>query len=98
MDATVTLVVRLRHGTRWSEPHRRHVYQRVARRWGSHGRVTTLYTIINMVWLLPWALLAWTQPAWGAPAALAALAPLAWWVWREGAGRPVDETPGVSGP
>jgi Fuc2NAc and GlcNAc transferase len=54
-DATVTLITRLLRGQRIHEAHRLHVYQRLARRWHSHGRVTTLYSGVNLLWCLPWA-------------------------------------------
>jgi Fuc2NAc and GlcNAc transferase len=55
-DATVTLITRLLRGQRIHEAHRLHVYQRLARRWHSHGRVTALYSGINLLWCLPWAI------------------------------------------
>jgi Fuc2NAc and GlcNAc transferase len=55
-DATVTLITRLLRGQRIYEAHRLHVYQRLARRWGSHGHVTALYSGINLLWCLPWAI------------------------------------------
>jgi Fuc2NAc and GlcNAc transferase len=54
-DATTTLVGRLIGGERIYEAHRSHVYQRLARRWGSHSKVAFVYTAINVVWCLPWA-------------------------------------------
>lgn len=56
-DATVTLVRRLLKGDRVYEAHRSHAYQYLARQWGSHQRVSLLYGAINIVWLLPIALL-----------------------------------------
>jgi Fuc2NAc and GlcNAc transferase len=42
-DATVTVLTRLIRGQRIYEAHRSHVYQRLARRCSSHGRVTVVY-------------------------------------------------------
>ena len=54
-DSTVTLWVRMATGQPWREGHRTHVYQQLARRWGSHSRVTLGYIGINLLWLLPLA-------------------------------------------
>jgi Fuc2NAc and GlcNAc transferase len=54
-DATTTLISRLIRGERIYEAHRSHVYQRLARRWNSHRKVALLYSAINVVWCLPWA-------------------------------------------
>jgi glycosyltransferase WbpL len=62
-DASVTVITRLLRGQRIYEAHRLHVYQRLARRWSSHGRVTTLYTIVNLIWCLPWAIATTHWPA-----------------------------------
>jgi Fuc2NAc and GlcNAc transferase len=62
-DATVTVTTRLLRGQRVHEAHRLHVYQRLARRWSSHGRVTTLYTTVNLIWCLPWAIATTRWPA-----------------------------------
>lgn len=57
-DAGLTLSHRMLKGLRPYEAHRDHAYQRLARHWGSHRRVTLLYTAINVLWLLPLAALA----------------------------------------
>jgi Fuc2NAc and GlcNAc transferase len=80
VDATVTLVRRVLRGESASQAHRSHAYQWLARRWGSHGRVTVAFLGLNVVWLLPCAVLAATFPSdailW-VVGALAALVPLA---------------------
>jgi Fuc2NAc and GlcNAc transferase len=57
VDATVTLLGRLARGERIYEAHRSHAYQRAARRCGAHRPVTIAVGVINVVWLLPIALL-----------------------------------------
>ncbi|WP_417309680.1 MraY family glycosyltransferase [Devosia sp.] len=89
-DALTTLGRRLARGERVYEAHRRHAYQLLALRFGSHRKVTLLYMAINVVVLLP---LTWHARDLGAVGWLVALAvyavlvPAAWWA---GAGRPLD--------
>ncbi len=55
VDATYTLLVRaLTRQPVW-EAHRSHAYQILARRWGSHGRVTRVALAYNVFWLFPLA-------------------------------------------
>jgi Fuc2NAc and GlcNAc transferase len=54
-DATVTLVMRLMRGDKIYQAHRDHLYQYLARRWGSHARVCLALLALNVVWLLPLA-------------------------------------------
>lgn len=65
-DASLTLIRRMLAGERWFEAHCSHAYQRLSRRWGSHGRVTLLAIGFNLLWLAPlaWACLAWPRWAW----------------------------------
>ena len=56
-DATWTLIKRFATGQRWSEPHRSHSYQILARR-TSHATVSTGIIVINLLWLAPLAALA----------------------------------------
>lgn len=63
VDATVTLLRRVTTGERWFAAHREHTYQRLARRWNGHLKVTLLYGVINIVWLLPLALMARNLPS-----------------------------------
>lgn len=76
VDATLTLLVRLARGERIFEAHRQHAYQQLARRWGSHGRVTGIALIINAIWLFPAALLAALRPQWTWGLVVGALFPL----------------------
>lgn len=86
IDATVTVVRRLKSGQRVHEAHRTHAYQRLARRWASHRKVTLLLLGVNVFWLLPWALLAAVRPTTAMIALGAALSPLALGAWMLGAG------------
>lgn len=58
MDATITLVRRAWRGERAHVAHRSHAYQWLARRWGSHLRVTACALLLNVLWLLPCAAIA----------------------------------------
>jgi Fuc2NAc and GlcNAc transferase len=76
VDATLTLLRRLMRGEKWLEAHRAHAYQHLARRWKAHLPVTMLAMIINVLWLLPMAILAATFRAYAPWILAAALAPL----------------------
>ena len=58
IDATVTLIRRMLRGAKWYAAHRSHAYQRAARRFRSHLRVTLLVAVVNIGWLLP---IAWVS-------------------------------------
>jgi Fuc2NAc and GlcNAc transferase len=85
-DATVTLVRRLLRRDRVYEAHRSHAYQRLARRWQSHSRVTIAVMAINVCWLLPCALFATAHPQFALWSTLGAYAPLILLVLFTGAG------------
>jgi Fuc2NAc and GlcNAc transferase len=87
VDATLTLCRRLLRGDRVYEAHRTHAYQWLARRWGSHLRVTATVIIINIVWLLPCAALSVKFPGSGPWISIIALAPLAVGAFFSGSGR-----------
>ena len=53
VDASVTLILRLRKGQKPHEAHRSHAYQHAARQVGSHLPVTVTIGVINLVWLWP---------------------------------------------
>jgi Fuc2NAc and GlcNAc transferase len=57
VDATVTLLRRLLRGERVYQAHRNHAYQHAARAFGAHRPVTLAVGAINLLWLLPLALL-----------------------------------------
>jgi len=56
-DATITLLRRIRQGSRWNQAHKRHAYQHLARAKG-HKNTTIAITALNICWLAPLALLA----------------------------------------
>lgn len=87
VDATVTLLRRLLRRRRVYEAHRSHAYQRLARQWASHKRVTIVATVVNVVWLLPCALATIAHPRYAGWIALAALAPLVVAALTVGAGK-----------
>ncbi len=90
-DSLTTLAVRIIRREPFWEAHKRHAYQALQRRFGSHRRVTLLYVSIDVVVLLPLAYLAGVDRDWGfAIAALTfvVLVPLA---LRAGAGAPLLE-------
>lgn len=60
LDATLTLLRRLRAGERVWEAHRSHLYQRLANGGWGHGRVTLLYGVAAAL-ALP---VAWLPPGW----------------------------------
>jgi len=64
-DSTVTLIRRIMRGEKWYEGHRLHAYQRLAQRWQSHKKVTLCYMVVNVIFVFPLALLAWSDPALG---------------------------------
>ena len=88
VDATVTLLRRVLRRENLAEAHRRHAYQFLARRWGSHAAVTLVYAAINVLLLLPLAIVSQALPQWAPVATLAAFAPLAILAVAVGAGRP----------
>ncbi len=87
VDATLTLMIRIRQGERWYEAHRSHAYQHAARRWSSHRKVTLSVLAINLVWLLPLAWLAMRHPGGELWLLLIAILPLFFSACRLGAGR-----------
>lgn len=97
-DSLATLGRRIVARERFWEGHKRHAYQALARRFGSHRRVTLLYLAIDVVVLLPLAWLAGRYPGWAPAFALGILAVLVLLALRLGAGaplQPVAEEPGA---
>jgi Fuc2NAc and GlcNAc transferase len=88
VDSTVTVLTRLFRGQRIYQAHRSHAYQRLARRWSSHGWVTAAYMSINLIWCLPWAVATTKSPGNAPVVALAALLPLCVAAIAAGAGKP----------
>ena len=86
VDATTTLVRRVRRGEKFHEAHRSHAYQYAARKHGSHRSVTLAVGAINLAWLLPIALLVALRLVDGVAAVIVAYAPLVWLAFRYHAG------------
>jgi Fuc2NAc and GlcNAc transferase len=86
-DATITLVRRTLRGERLHEAHRSHAYQWLSRRWGSHRRVTVATSLVNVLWLLPCALLASLHPHYAAWITCGALTPVTLALVFAGSGR-----------
>lgn len=57
VDATYTMLHRLVRGDKIYEAHCNHAYQHAARKYAEHRLVTLAILLINLLWLLPWALL-----------------------------------------
>ena len=57
VDTTVTLLVRIATTRKWYHAHRSHAYQNLARIWGNHLKVVRLVLLIELLWLLPLAML-----------------------------------------
>ena len=57
VDATLTLINRFCRGQVWYHAHSSHAYQHAARHFSSHARVLIAVILIDVVWLLPFALL-----------------------------------------
>jgi Fuc2NAc and GlcNAc transferase len=87
VDATVTLVRRLVAGERWYAAHRSHAYQHAAVRCGRHLPVTLTVIAINLLVLLPLAVVAVMRPEYASVVAAVACAALASLAVALGAGR-----------
>jgi Fuc2NAc and GlcNAc transferase len=103
VDASWTLVMRMRRGEVWYKPHAQHAYQIQAReaqalflakglepqlaRARAHQRVVLHGTAINLLWLTPMAICASRWPEAGFAFTILGLVPLVVRVWRLGAGR-----------
>ena len=86
VDATTTLVRRVRRGDRFNEAHRNHAYQYAARRHGSHKVVTLTVAAINLLWLLPLAVAVSMGKVDGLAATIVAYIPLVALAFRYKAG------------
>lgn len=86
VDATTTLVRRVRRGETFNEAHRSHAYQYASRVHRSHKVVSLAVGAINLVWLLPIALLVALRQLDGVVGTLIAYAPLVWLAFRYKAG------------
>jgi Fuc2NAc and GlcNAc transferase len=88
VDATVTLGRRLLRGEPVYLAHRMHAYQHATAWWGAHQPVTCVVGAINVLWLLPFALLVAANRIDGVIGVVAAYVPLVAAALWLGAGRP----------
>lgn len=86
VDATVTLLRRVHRKQTFYEAHRSHAYQYASRRHGSHRDVSLTIGVVNVLWLLPLALLVAVRQLDGAVGVLIAYAPLVVLAYRYKAG------------
>ncbi|MFH1021509.1 MAG: glycosyltransferase family 4 protein [Pseudomonadota bacterium] len=86
VDATTTLLRRVLRGEIFHEAHRSHAYQYAARRFAAHRHVTIAVGLINLLWLLPLALLVTRGSLPGLAGLLIAYTPLVWGAFRYKAG------------
>ncbi|MDG2258406.1 MAG: hypothetical protein P8L68_07925 [Paracoccaceae bacterium] len=75
-DTTTTLILRLIFVRPFLDAHRHHAYQSLAHRSGDHRHVTLTVIAIQVLWLLPIALLTYWVGAYGAIFTFIALAPI----------------------
>ena len=76
VDSITTLLGRLLARAVWYHPHKTHAYQLLAVLWNSHGLVAVCNACINLLWLLPMALLATRLPSLGPTLLVVAWLPL----------------------
>ena len=89
-DAGCTLCVRIATRQAFTEPHRTHLYQKLAARFGVLWTIIG-FTVLCVLWLTPLALAAAlfaASPTYGLAMQLVAIAPLAYLAWRYRAGLP----------
>ena len=86
VDATTTLVRRVRRGEKFNEAHRSHAYQYASRKHGSHKRVSLAIGLINLLWLLPVAVLVAIGKLDGVAGVILAYSPLVWLAFQYKAG------------
>lgn len=75
VDASWTLLIRLKQGKRLSQAHRSHAFQHAAQRWG-HTRVTACCLGMTLLWLMPLAWLVFSGKCYGLIALIIAYIPL----------------------
>ena len=87
IDASMTLLARVRRGERWYTAHRQHAYQRLINAGWSHGRVLVMYTGVNVVVVLPALVIGVVYPGWDFWLALAVSGVLVagWWAIQSAA-------------
>lgn len=78
VDATTTLLRRVIRGEAFHQAHRSHAYQYASRRFAGHQHVSIVVGLINLLWLLPLALLVARGSLPGLAGLLVAYTPLVW--------------------
>lgn len=98
-DATYTLFRRLLRGEKVYLAHNKHAFQRAVQRGWSHRRVVTIYNLITVFWLAPWAVLAVLNPTLSVAFLFIAYSPLLAGVLylRAGIGNPIEQMPTSEG-
>ena len=91
VDATTTLVRRVRRGEKFHEAHRSHAYQYAARKHASHQRVSVAIGLVNLIWLLPIASLVALNRLDGVMGVIVAYTPLIWLAFNYKAGDRVSQ-------
>jgi Fuc2NAc and GlcNAc transferase len=86
VDATTTLLRRVLRGEAFHEAHRSHAYQYASRRFAAHRHVSLAVGLINLLWLLPLALLVSKGLLSGLAGLLIAYPPLVWGAFTYKAG------------
>lgn len=82
VDATMTLFDRIRRRQVWHSAHREHLYQRLIRAGWSHQKVWLSYMLVNLLFILPMAVLAVIWPRLALPLLLLLCVLLALvWLW-----------------
>jgi Fuc2NAc and GlcNAc transferase len=76
VDATITLIHRIIRGEPWYQPHCSHAFQQAVKRTGCHGRVVLRVLFINVLWLLPIAIISLYLPKWTVLLTTLAILPL----------------------
>ena len=74
-DTTVTQIVRVISIKKWYLPHRSHAYQNLARRTGSHLKITSGIALYNIIWILPLTILSALKPEMGVILTMLAICP-----------------------
>ena len=75
-DSTVTLISRMIAGEIWYYAHRTHAYQLLADRVGSHAKVISGLSVVNLIWILPLAWLSLQYPDQSVPIVAVTYLPL----------------------
>ena len=54
-DSSITLATRILSGQNWAQPHRLHMYQKLAPERRQHKKISMLYSLYTLFWLFPLA-------------------------------------------